>query len=160
MPQAGRRRRALFGPIEPGRSQTVTVDVAIPAGTAPNAYPVEAKVTSGSMTAGAAGTIHVVGDTIEFTPGTSAEEPWLFDPGSSQLDGDIHDGRGRFADNNGYFTTVRPARERHGRDARARDRRRVPRGGVQRRLDLGGRCCARIGRSGTAVELRAGATST
>jgi hypothetical protein len=93
-----------FGPIESGRSQTVTVDVPIPAGTAPGAYPVEARVTSGSMTASAAGTIHVVGDTIEFTPGTSAEEPWLFDPGASQLNGDIHDGRGRFADNHGHFT--------------------------------------------------------
>jgi hypothetical protein len=42
--------------------------------------------------------VAVVGDTIEFTPGTDAETPWLFDADGSQLDGTIYDGRGRFTD--------------------------------------------------------------
>jgi len=40
----------------------------------------------------------VLGDTIEFSPGTSAEEPWLADAGGSQLDGG-----GRYTDNERYF---------------------------------------------------------
>ncbi|MGW4797989.1 hypothetical protein ACWEPC_36780 [Nonomuraea sp. NPDC004297] len=43
-------------------------------------------------------TVTVVGDTVEFTPGTPAEEPWLLDEGGSQLDGEVHDGRARFTD--------------------------------------------------------------
>jgi hypothetical protein len=46
----------------------------------------------------------VIGDTIEFTPGTAAETPWLVDADGSQLDGEIHNGRGRFADNGSRFT--------------------------------------------------------
>jgi hypothetical protein len=45
----------------------------------------------------------VLGDTIEFSPGTSAEEPWLSEDGGSQLDGPAHDGSGRFTDNERYF---------------------------------------------------------
>jgi hypothetical protein len=49
-------------------------------------------------------TIAVVGDTIEFSPGTDAETPWLFDAGGSQLDGpsDHFGGRGRYADNESH----------------------------------------------------------
>jgi hypothetical protein len=48
--------------------------------------------------------VTVIGDRIEFTPGTDAEKPWLFDADGSQLDGAVHDGRGRFADNGAHFT--------------------------------------------------------
>ena len=47
--------------------------------------------------------MHVVGDVVEFTPGTDAEGPWLFDAGGSQLNGEVYDGRARFADNERYF---------------------------------------------------------
>ena len=49
------------------------------------------------------GTVQVLGDTIEFSPGTSAEEPWLSEDGGSQLDGAAFDGRGRFTDNERFF---------------------------------------------------------
>jgi hypothetical protein len=45
----------------------------------------------------------VLGNTIEFTPGTSAEEPWLSEDGGSQLNGTVYDGRARFTDNARYF---------------------------------------------------------
>ena len=48
--------------------------------------------------------VHVTITNIEFTPGTDAEKPWLVDPDGSQLDGAIHDGHGRFADNGSHFT--------------------------------------------------------
>ena len=44
------------------------------------------------------------GDLIEFTPGTAAELPWLFDADASQLDGTVYDGRARFTDGNSYAT--------------------------------------------------------
>jgi hypothetical protein len=99
---AGPASRA-FGPLATGRSQTLTFDVTVPAGTAPGAYDVEATATSGSVVVRGSGSVHVLGDTIEFTPGTSAEEPWLSDSGGSQLDGTAYDGRARFADNERYF---------------------------------------------------------
>jgi predicted alpha-1,2-mannosidase len=92
-----------FGPVATGRSQTLTFDVTVPPGTAPNAYPVEATATSGSVVAKGSGALHVLGDTFEFTPGTSAEEPWLFDDGGSQLNGTVYDGRARFTDNERFF---------------------------------------------------------
>ena len=46
----------------------------------------------------------MIGDTVEFTPGTDAETPWLFDADGSQLDGAIHDGNGRYCDNNSHAT--------------------------------------------------------
>jgi hypothetical protein len=87
-----------FGPLATGRSQTVTFDVTVPAGAEPGSFDVEARATSGASVAEGTGTVHVLGDTIEFAPGTSAEEPWLVDSGGSQLDGG-----GRFADNERYF---------------------------------------------------------
>ncbi|MFD0473199.1 hypothetical protein ACFQ0B_36780 [Nonomuraea thailandensis] len=39
---------------------------------------------------------------MEFTPGTPAEEPWLFDEDGSQLDGTVHDGRARFTDGDSH----------------------------------------------------------
>jgi hypothetical protein len=50
------------------------------------------------------GTVQVLGDTIEFSPGTSAEDPWLSEDGGSQLDGPVDEGgRGRFTDNERFF---------------------------------------------------------
>jgi predicted alpha-1,2-mannosidase len=92
-----------FGPIAAGASQTVTLNVAVPEGTELGSYPISVAATSRRATARAAGTVHVVGDVVEFTPGTDAEQPWLFDAGGSQLNGDVYDGRARFADNERYF---------------------------------------------------------
>ena len=41
----------------------------------------------------------MIGDTIEFAPGTDAEAPWLFDADGSQLDGE-----GRFTDGERHAT--------------------------------------------------------
>jgi predicted alpha-1,2-mannosidase len=92
-----------FGPLATGRSQTLMFDVSVPAGVEPGEYDVDATATSGSVEAHGSGTVHVLGDTIEFSPGTSAEEPWLSEDGGSQLDGTAYDGRGRFTDNERFF---------------------------------------------------------
>ena len=47
----------------------------------------------------AAGSLQVVGDTIEFTAGSDEERPWLFDADGSQLNNG-----GRYADNGTHFT--------------------------------------------------------
>ncbi len=54
---------------------------------------------SGEGDAKAAGSITVIGDHVEFTPGTDAEAPWLFDTDGSQFDGE-----GRFTDNGNHAT--------------------------------------------------------
>ena len=95
---------AAFGPIAPGASKTVDVGVSVPEGTPADSYTVRATARAEQGTARATTTIQVIGDTIEFTPGTDAEKPWLVDPDGSQLDGAIHDGNGRFADNGSHFT--------------------------------------------------------
>jgi predicted alpha-1,2-mannosidase len=92
-----------FGPLATGGSQTLTFDVTVPAGVSPGEYDVTATATAGSLVARGTGTVHVLGNTIEFTPGTSAEEPWLADADGSQLDGAAYDGRARFTDNQRYF---------------------------------------------------------
>jgi hypothetical protein len=91
---------AAFGPIAPGDSATVTFTVAVPANAQPGSYPL--KVTAGG--AHATGAITVIGNTIEFTPDTPAEAPWLFEPDGSQLDGAVFDGHGRFADAGNHYT--------------------------------------------------------
>jgi hypothetical protein len=95
---------APFGPIPAGGSQTVTVSVAVPAGTAEGGYPVKFTATTPAGVGRVTGNVQVIGSTIEFTPGTDAEKPWLIDPDGSQLDGAIHDGHGRFADGGTHFT--------------------------------------------------------
>ncbi|MFL6007513.1 MAG: GH92 family glycosyl hydrolase [Gaiellaceae bacterium] len=95
---------AAFGPIRSGSSQHVTFHVAVPAGTEPGDYAVQAVVTSKRGTGAASGAIHVSGDVIEFTPFTSAEQPWLFDADGSQSDGSVFDGHARYADGNAHFT--------------------------------------------------------
>jgi predicted alpha-1,2-mannosidase len=93
-----------FGPIAGGATQTVTLNVAIPAGAAAGGYPLKITASSSQGTARVTGSVQVIGDTIEFTPGTDAETPWLSDPGGSQLDGAVFDGHARFADNGSHFT--------------------------------------------------------
>ena len=80
------------------------VNVAIPADAEPGSYPVRIVVRSGADIARVETGVTVIGNTIQFTPGTDAEAPWLFDADGSQLDGAIYDGRGRFADNGSHFT--------------------------------------------------------
>jgi predicted alpha-1,2-mannosidase len=95
---------ASFGPLAPGESQTITVQVTVPQGAEPGTYPIAAAVTSDLGSATATGLVTVIGNLIQFTPGTTAELPWLFDADASQLDGSVYDGRARFTDGNSYAT--------------------------------------------------------
>ena len=126
-----------FGPLATGRSQTLTFDVSVPAGVDPGEYHVEAKATSGSVEVHGTGSVQVLGDTIEFSPGTSAEEPWLSEDGGSQLDGEAFDGRGRFTDNERFFVYKfeLPA-DVTGGTLSLQHRQRVPRRGVHGRVEL------------------------
>ncbi|MGR6917416.1 GH92 family glycosyl hydrolase [[Actinomadura] parvosata] len=89
---------AAFGPLAAGASQVVPFRVTVPATAASGSHPVRLAAVSGLGTTLGRVTVTVVGDVVEFTPGTPAEEPWLFDEGGSQLDGEVHDGRARFTD--------------------------------------------------------------
>ncbi|MFI7451960.1 GH92 family glycosyl hydrolase [Nonomuraea sp. NPDC049714] len=91
---------ADFGPVAPGESQTVEFQVAVPATAGPGTHPIQ--LTSGSASAQA--TVTVLGDTVQFTPGTPAEAPWLLEAGASQLDGEVYDGRARFTDGDSHAT--------------------------------------------------------
>ena len=95
---------ATFGPLAPGASTSVQLQAAVPAGAEAGTYSVRLAIASDLGSTRDSATVAVVGDTIEFTPGTDAETPWLFDAGGSQLDGAIHDGRGRFTDGNNHAT--------------------------------------------------------
>jgi hypothetical protein len=95
---------ASFGPLAPGASTTVSLHAAVPADAAPGTYAVRLAIASNLGNTRDSATIAVVGDTIEFTPGTDAETPWLFDADGSQLDGAWRDGRGRFTDNETHAT--------------------------------------------------------
>nr|SBO97921.1 Alpha-1,2-mannosidase [Nonomuraea gerenzanensis] len=89
---------AAFGPLAAGASQVLPFRVTVPATAAPGSHPVRLAAVSGLGTTSEQVRITVVGDTVEFTPGTAAEEPWLFDEDGSRLDGAVHDGRARFTD--------------------------------------------------------------
>ncbi|WP_181308453.1 GH92 family glycosyl hydrolase [Nonomuraea fuscirosea] len=91
---------ADFGRLAPGASRTVEFQVAVPAAAGPGSHPVLLSAVSALGTTAERVTVTVVGDTVQFTPGTPAEEPWLLDEGGSQLDGEVHDGRARFTDGN------------------------------------------------------------
>ena len=78
---------APFGPIASGESQTVTFNVAVPAGTEPGDYPVQATVASKRGTGAASGYVHVTGDVIEFTPVTHGRRAVALEADGSQLDG-------------------------------------------------------------------------
>ena len=95
---------AWFGPLANGESKTLEFNVAVPAGTAAGTYPVKVSVSSNLGSAKAAGSITVIGTHVEFTPGTDAEAPWLFDSDGSQLDGEVFDGNARFTDGGTHAT--------------------------------------------------------
>ena len=101
---------APFGPIGRGESGEATFEVTVPAGTALGTYPIEFTATGSGTSARASANVSVIGDVVEFTPGTDAEEPWLSDAGGSQLNGEVYDGRARFADNERYFVYRFPIR--------------------------------------------------
>ncbi|MEV4568223.1 GH92 family glycosyl hydrolase [Nonomuraea sp. NPDC049419] len=92
---------AEFGPIAAGASQTVTFRVSVPASAEPGAHAVRFSAT-GLGIAEKQATITVIGDRVEFTPGTPAEQPWLLDEDGSQLDGEVFDGRARFTDGDSH----------------------------------------------------------
>ncbi len=130
-----------FGPVAPGRAQTVAFDVKVPAGTAPGEYRVESTATSGSETAKGSASVHVLGDTIEFAPNTSAEEPWMFeDVGVA-----VRRARALHRQRALLHLSLRPAVGRDGREAEPRHRQPVPRQGVGRRPELDARCWRRRG---------------
>ncbi|MBM7789051.1 NEW3 domain-containing protein [Tenggerimyces flavus] len=93
-----------FGPVPAGGTARATTSVVVPADAAPGSYWVVLDADSSAGTVKAASRVQLVGDTIVFTPGTDAEGPWLSEPDGSQLDGEIFDGRGRFADATTSFT--------------------------------------------------------
>ncbi|TDD02749.1 glycoside hydrolase family 92 protein [Nonomuraea deserti] len=95
---------APFGPIAPGASQTLTFEVAVPATAGPGSHVIRLAATSDQGSTGEQVAVTLIGDTVEFTPGTPAEEPWLLDAGGSQLDGEVHDGRARFTDGDSHAT--------------------------------------------------------
>ena len=90
---------APFGPLAPGASTTLELQAAVPADAAPGSYAVKLALSSNLGSVRDSATVAVVGDTIEFTPGTDAEAPWLFDADGSQLDGE-----GRFTDGERHAT--------------------------------------------------------
>jgi predicted alpha-1,2-mannosidase len=94
---------AHFGPIAAGASEDVTVQVAVPAGASAGSHALRAVATSDVGTARAPGSVLVVGDTIEFTAGSDAEQPWLSDADGSQLT-NVNGRDGRYADNAAHFT--------------------------------------------------------
>ncbi len=93
-----------FGPVAPGASQTVTFQVTVPATAGPGSHPIRLAATSDQGPAAEQVTVTVIGDTVEFTPGTAAEEPWLLEADGSQLDGEVFDGRARFTDGDSHAT--------------------------------------------------------
>lgn len=97
-----RPESARFGRLDAGESETVELEVDVPADAEPGGHQVDATVTSNAGSATATADVHVVGDVIEFSPFTSAEEPWLFDDNGSQKSHAVHDGFGRFTDGDSH----------------------------------------------------------
>jgi hypothetical protein len=95
---------AAFGPLDPGASAEVALKVDAADGVAPGSYAVKLALTSNLGNSRDTATVAVIGDTVEFSPGTDAEAPWLFDADGSQLNGPAYDGRGRFCDGNTHAT--------------------------------------------------------
>ncbi|SEG88076.1 alpha-1,2-mannosidase, putative [Nonomuraea solani] len=95
---------ADFGPIAAGASQTLSFQVVVPATTGPGSHVVRLAATSGQGPATEQVAITVIGDTVEFTPGTAAEAPWLLEEDGSQLNGEVFDGRARFTDGDSHAT--------------------------------------------------------
>jgi len=95
-----RPAEAAFGPVKPGDSAEVTFEVTVPADAAPGTHTIALTGTSDQGSVNGRALVAVIGDRIEFTPGTDAEAPWLIDAGASQLNGEVFDGRARFTDGN------------------------------------------------------------
>jgi NPCBM-associated, NEW3 domain of alpha-galactosidase len=93
-----------FGPTAPGASAAVAFSVTVAAGAAPGSYPVPFMVTSNVGSVRTAARVTLIGNVVEFTPGTDAETPWLFEDAGSQLDGTVYDGRARFCDGSSSAT--------------------------------------------------------
>ncbi len=91
---------ADLGSIAPNASKTVEFQVTVPATVTPGSHPIQLATGTASRQT----TVTVLGDTVQFTPGTAAETPWLLEEGGSQLDGEVHDGRARFTDGNSHAT--------------------------------------------------------
>jgi predicted alpha-1,2-mannosidase len=94
---------ASFGPVAPGGSQDVTVQVSIRDGATEGSHTLRAVAHSPQGTARASGAVQVIGDTIEFDPNTSEEDAWLVDPDGSQLT-NVNNREGRYADATSHFT--------------------------------------------------------
>jgi len=87
--------------LAPGATTTVPVTVSAARGGATGTFPVQAfaSVVGGSgLPVVGAGLARVFDKLITFIPNTSAERPWLFDAGDSQLNGKVGDGNARFTD--------------------------------------------------------------
>ncbi|MEV4178694.1 GH92 family glycosyl hydrolase [Nonomuraea sp. NPDC049709] len=95
---------ADFGPVAPGASRTLSFQVTATATADPGSRPVRLAATSDQGAAAEQVMVTVIGDTVEFTPGTPAEEPWLLEEDGSQLDGEVYDGRARFTDGDSHAT--------------------------------------------------------
>jgi hypothetical protein len=78
---------------------SVPLTVTVPAGTPDGNYTVAATVSASNTTAVRATATVTVAHKIDFNTGTAAEQPWLWDADSSQIDGASN----RFADGDHYF---------------------------------------------------------
>jgi predicted alpha-1,2-mannosidase len=100
-----------FGRLSSGESIAVELGVVVPNDAEPGAHSID--VTASAAKVGmvtGSGTVDVLGDVIEFSPFTSAEEPWLYENGGSQRSFEAHDGYGRYTDNNNYVIYRFPAK--------------------------------------------------
>ena len=95
---------ASFGPLAPGESATIELRVAVPEDVEAGTYAVRLAIASNLGDTRDSATVAVIGDTIEFAPGSDAEAPWLFDADGSQLDGEVDDGRARYTDGENHAT--------------------------------------------------------
>lgn len=100
---------ARFGRLNAGESATVDVDVAIPPDAEPGGYALNVTAKANTGTATATASLQVIGEVIEFSPFTAAEEPWLFEDGGSQRSFAAYDGFGRFTDGGNYVIYRLPA---------------------------------------------------
>lgn len=89
--------------LRAGGSRDTSLTVYAPDGTPPGAYPIDVTASGGTQAIRDRTKVTVVGDKIEFSPGTAEEAEWLAEPGSSKLGGPAYDGQGRFADGTGAY---------------------------------------------------------
>ncbi|MFQ6485381.1 NEW3 domain-containing protein [Brachybacterium epidermidis] len=87
-----------FGPVGPGETLIVPVQVTAPADTEPGSFTLAATATAGGSTASSKVTARILPDRIQFAPGTPDEAYWMLDPGASITQTGL-----RFADNDRYW---------------------------------------------------------